>query len=165
VGRLLSLLIVVVALLLAARALVAEPFGVPSDSMRPTLEAGDHVLVDKLAYRFGDPAVGDLAVLHSPRGDGLLLKRVVATAGAVVELRDGALHVDGLRRSEPYVDLSRVDGVYFGPERVPGGHVFVLGDSRGESEDSRDFGAIRHDALVGRVDARIWPPGRIGAPG
>jgi signal peptidase I len=153
----------IVAVAVALRLLVLEPFAVPSTSMRPTLEPGDHVLADKLAYRLGDPAVGDLAVLDSPRR-GLLLKRVVALGGAVVELRDGVLHVDGRPRREPYVDLARVDGVYFGPVTVPAGHVFVLGDSRGESEDSRDLGPVPHDALVARVAARIWPPARIGAP-
>jgi signal peptidase I len=161
-SRRLTVVVGVVALLLATRALVAEPFQVPSTSMLPTLQAGDHVLADKLAYRFGGPAVGDIAVLRSPLDGELLLKRVVALGGDVVELRDGVLVVDGHPRREPYVDLSRIDGVYFGPVTVPRDDVFVLGDDRADSEDSRDFGAVPRGDLVARVDVRIWPPARIG---
>jgi signal peptidase I len=147
-----------VAALLAVRALAAEPFAIPSGSMAPTLRPGDHVLVDKIAYRLGPPARGDLVALASPVDDAPLLKRVAAVGGDRVELRDGVLHVNGRPRAEPYVDLGAVDGVYFGPVRVPPGHVFVLGDNRGDSDDSRDFGAVAERALIGRVGLRFWPP-------
>ena len=146
--------------LLAARQFVAEPFRIPSLSMSPTLEVGDHVVANKLAYRFGAPRVGDLAVLEAPSGD-VMAKRIVALGGQRVEIRDGVLLVDRRRRNEPYVDHDMVDGFFFGPERVPPGNVFVLGDNRGDSEDSRDYGPIRRDRLIGRIDLRVPSAGRL----
>jgi signal peptidase I len=143
-----------VVLLFGLRLFVAEPFGIPSGSMLPTLAAGDRVVANKLAYRFGDPEVGDLIVLKNPTGE-ILAKRVVAFGGQRVEIRDGVLHVDRRPRKEPYVDYDMVDGFFFGPVTVPEGRIFVLGDNRGDSEDSRDFGAVPRDALIGRVDLRI----------
>lgn len=152
-----------IALVLLLRAFVVEPFSVPSASMLPTLRPGDHVLVDKLAYRFGgDPRSGDLVVFHAPHSGELLLKRVVAVGGQRVAIEDGVLHVDGRAVREPFVDHARVDSVYFGPVRVPRGSLFVMGDRREDSVDSRDFGAVERDAVVGRVELRIWPPGDLG---
>jgi signal peptidase I len=140
--------------LVLCRGFVMEPFGIPSESMEPTLDPGDRVIANKLAYRFGSPHVGDVAVLNGPDGE-VFAKRIVALGGARVEIRDGVLFVDRRPRREPYVDYSRVDGFFFGPARVPQGAVFVLGDNRGDSEDSRDFGPIPVDHLIGRVDVRI----------
>jgi signal peptidase I len=153
-------LVLPVVLMLLCRLFVLEPFGIPSVSMSPTLKAGDHVLVNKLAYRFGEPEVDDLAVLEGPGGE-VLAKRIVALPGQRVELRDGILFVDRRPRHEPYMDQSRVDGVYFGPYHVPPRSVFVLGDNRGDSEDSRDFGAIPRDDLIGRIELRIPPLGDL----
>ena len=147
-------LLLPLALLLGCRLLVAEPFSIPSTSMEPTLHAGDRVIANKLAYRLGAPRAGELAVLEAPDGE-LLAKRIVAVGGQRVEIRDGVLFVDRIPRREPYVDHSRVDGFFFGPASVPEGSVFVLGDNRGDSEDSRDFGAIPREHLIGRVVLRI----------
>jgi signal peptidase I len=163
-SSLLTVLAVGVVLLLAVKWLVAEPFRVPSASMAPTLRPGDRVLVNKLAYRTGRPARGDLALVEVPRTGELLLKRVVGLPGDAVEIRDGTLFVNGRARREPFVDRRRVDGVYFGPVRVPRDDVFVLGDNRGDSVDSRQLGPLPQRGLVGRVEARIWPPGRISRP-
>ena len=149
-----------VALVLAVGAWVAEPLRIPSDSMAPTLRPGDHVLVDKTAYRRGEPRRGDLAVVRAPGSDELMLKRVVALGGQTVGIEDGVLVVDGRRPPEPYVDHDAVDSVFFGPVRVPRGSVFVLGDNRADSVDSRRFGALPQNALVGRVATRLWPPAR-----
>jgi signal peptidase I len=150
--------------LVVVRLAVAEPFRIPSDSMKPTLRSGDHVLVDKLAYDDASPARGDLAVFEAPGTGEIMLKRVVAVPGDTVGIEDGILVVDGRRPREPYTDPSAIDSVYFGPVRVAPGTVFVLGDNRADSRDSRDFGAIRKDALIGRVETRIWPPARWGSP-
>jgi signal peptidase I len=155
-GRLALFLLVPLLVLLAGRLLVAEPFHIPSASMEPTLHAGDRVIANKLAYRFGSPQVGDLVVLESPTGE-VFAKRIVALGGQRVEIRDGVLLVDGARRREPYVDYATVDGFFFGPARVPAGTVFVLGDNRGDSEDSREFGPVPHPRLIGRVDLTIPP--------
>jgi signal peptidase I len=165
-GRVALIALAVAALLLAGRFAVAEPFAIPSDSMAPTLTRGDHVLVDKLAYRGGgEPSRGDLAVFRTPRSDEIMLKRVVAVAGQTVGIEDGVLVVDGKRPAEPYADSEAIDSVFFGPVRVPPGSVFVLGDNRRDSKDSRTLGAIPTRDLVGRARARIWPPSRWGAAG
>jgi signal peptidase I len=152
--------------LLAVFAFVAEPFKIPSSSMLPTLRPGDQVVANKLAYRFGDPHRGDLVVLHEPGNGTVLLKRLVALPGERVAIEDGRLLVDGRRVPEPYVrDRRLIDGLYFGPVQVPAGHVFVLGDRRSDSLDSRRFGPVRRGDLIGRVDVRVWPPARAGTVG
>jgi signal peptidase I len=143
-------------LLFGGRALVAEPFAVPSDSMAPTVQRGDQVVANKLAYRLGAPRIGDVVVFHDPRGGReVLLKRVVALAGQRVEIRDGVLFVDGRPRHEAYVDHDLVDGFFFGPARVAPDGVFVLGDNRGDSADSREFGSVPRSDLIGRVDLTL----------
>jgi len=150
-----------VGLLLLARTFVAEPMKIPSDSMAPTLRPGDQVLVDKLAYRDGDmPARGDLVVFHDPRTAEITLKRVVAVAGDTVGIEDGSLAVNGRRPFEPYADQKAIDSVYFGPVTVGKGRFFVLGDNRANSVDSRSFGAVSTDRLIGRVLTRLWPISR-----
>ena len=162
-GRALLVTVVLVVLVGAGlRWQVAELFLVPSGSMEPTLHSGDHVLVDKLAYRSGRPARGDLIVFHRPRTGEIMLKRVVAVAGDEVGIEDGVLHVNNRARAEPFVDQRRIDSVYFGPVSVPRGDVFVMGDQRGNSVDSREFGPVPVTRIVGRADLRLWPPGRIG---
>jgi len=153
-----------IALVLLLRAFVAEPFAVPSASMTPTLRPGDHVVVDKLAYRFGEPRRRDLVVFRQPDDGGLLLKRIVAVGGQLVGIEDGVLEVDGRAVRESFVDRRLVDSVYFGPVRVPRDAVFVMGDRREDSVDSRTFGAVPRALIIGRVDLRIWPPGELGAP-
>jgi signal peptidase I len=158
----LALFACAVALVLLLRSFVGEPVRVPTGSMAPTVRPGDSVLVDKLAYRFGAPRRDDLVVFRRPVSGELMLKRVVGVAGDRVGIEDGVLHVNGRAVAEPYVDHRRVDSVYFGPVRVPAGAVFVLGDQRSNSQDSRVFGAVRRNRILGRADLRIWPPGGIG---
>lgn len=160
-GRGLVVAALVVALLLGVRAFVAEPFAIPSASMEPTLRPGDQVLVDKLAYRRGEPRRGDLAAFDAPdRSGDVVLKRIVAVPGDSVAIEDGILFINRRPRREPYVDYSRVDSVYFGPVTVPRDGVFVLGDNRAASQDSRDYGPVPQRSLIGRVRARLWPPKR-----
>jgi signal peptidase I len=162
--RLRYVALVLVVVLVVLRLLVAEPFSIPSDSMAPTLTRGDHVLVDKLAYRGGgEPHAGELVVFRAPRADEIMLKRVVAVAGQTVEIRDGVLVVDGRRPREPYADADAIDSIFFGPVRVPPASVFVLGDNRADSKDSRTLGAVPVDDVIGRARARIWPPSRWGS--
>jgi len=159
-----ALLVLAAVAVVGLRIFVLEPFRIPSDSMAPTLRPGDQVLVDKHAYHGSGPRRGDLAVFREPRTGEILLKRVVAIGGDTVGIEDGALVVDGRRPREPYADREAVDSVYFGPVRVRAGTVFVLGDNRANSEDSRNFGAVPTGRLIGRVRARIWPPARWGTP-
>jgi len=159
----LRVLICVALILLCVRAFVVEPIGVPTASMSPTLPPGDSVLVNKVSYRFGEPQRGDIIVFHRPGNGELMLKRIVAVGGDRVGIEDGVLHVNGHAVPERYVDHRTVDSVYYGPVRVPPASVFVMGDQRANSIDSRAFGAIPRRRIVGRVDLRIWPPSQLGA--
>src|SRR3954471_13879342 len=108
-----ALLLLVLAF--ALRTWVAEPFAIPTESMAPTLRPGDHVLVEKLSYRFGSPRRGDLVVFEAPDGGSLAVKRIVGLGGDRVAMEDGVLAVNGRLQKERYVDESSVDSVYFGP--------------------------------------------------
>jgi len=157
---LLTVGIVLIVLIVVVKVFVAEPFRIPSQSMEPTLRPGDQTLVNKLS---GDsPDRGDLVAFHAPRTGEILLKRVVAVGGDTVGLEDGVLVVDGRKVREPYADPDAIDSVYFGPVKVRPGAIFVMGDNRANSDDSRDFGAVPTDRIIGRAVARVWPPARWG---
>jgi signal peptidase I len=134
--------------LVAVRSFVVTPVAVQGTSMEPTVHNGV-----ALVGRWVDPATlhrGELVVFTDPQGT-LALKRVVGVAGDSVAIADAALVVDGRRVHEPYVDESRIDGTYFGPVKVPNGTIFVMGDNRSPSIDSRSYGAISYDRVLGRV--------------
>jgi signal peptidase I len=152
-GLLLALLLAVLLL----RVFAFEPLRAESGSMAPTLEPGDRVLVFRAAYLFEGPDQGDVVAFESPAG--VFVKRVAGLPGDTVEIRDGVLHVNGAARREPYVDPQLTDGSFFGPVTVPQDGFFVLGDNRPVSLDSRDFGAVDRERLVGKVSLRFWPPG------
>lgn len=156
--------IALIVALVVVRIFVAEPFRIPTESMEPTLRPGDQALVDKLSGHA--PTRGQLVAFHSPRSGGeVLLKRVVAVGGDTVGLEDGVLVVNGKQVREPFVDHKAIDSVYFGPVKVRQGTIFVMGDNRANSEDSRDFGAVRTSSIIGRAVARVWPPSRWGTTG
>jgi signal peptidase I len=146
---------VAVALLVAVRLFVAEPVRVPTASMQPALNPGDHVLVAKLSA----PRRGDLVVFTAPRDGTLMVKRIAAVGGDRVGIEHGELVVNGRVAREPYVrhPIPTGAGIYLGPFTVPSDSVFVLGDNRTDSVDSREFGPVRRDAIVGRVVVRLWP--------
>jgi signal peptidase I len=154
---------VAVLTIVLVRFFVAEPFRIPSESMSPTLRPGDQALVAKVG---GTANRGDLVAFHAPQTGEIMLKRVVAVGGDTVGLEDGVLVVNGRPQREAYVeDPDAVDSVYFGPVRVAPGSVFVLGDNRGNSDDSREFGAVPADRIIGEAVARVWPPSRWGTTG
>jgi signal peptidase I len=127
---------------------------VSSDSMAPTVCTDDIVLVARL----DDPStirVDDIVTFTSPEDGIQTIKRVVAVAGQRVAIRDADLVVDGNLVTEPYVDHASIDGVYFGPVTVPAGSVFVVGDHRETSIDSRSYGPIPTTAINGRM---VWNP-------
>lgn len=141
--------LVVLGLVIAGRAWVLTPYRVESDSMSPTLRQGSTVLVDKLTLRLDDVDRQDLVMFTSP--DGPVIKRVVAVAGDTFEMDDSVVIVNGERLEEPYVDEVTLDGVFFHQEVVPEGHVFVLGDNRFDSIDSRTYGPVPLADVEGRV--------------
>ncbi len=143
-----------------------QAFYIPSESMVPTLKVGDRVLVNKLSYRLHDVNRGDLVVFKAPPGTETaqirdLVKRVVGLPGETVEGRGGRIYIDGRRLAEPYLPAG-VMSKDFGPEKVPDGRYFVLGDNRQFSKDSTYFHSIKRSEIVGRVFVRIWPLGRLG---
>ena len=148
------------------RAFVVQTFEIPTDSMVPTLEPNDRVLVNKLAYRFRDPHRGDVVVFHSPpvekqKGYAYLVKRIVGLPGDTIEGRDGKVLINGKPLAEPYLG-SDVQSKTFGPDHVPQGRYYMLGDNRLVSEDSTVWHSLKRSAIVGPVFVRIWPPNRVG---
>jgi signal peptidase I len=149
---------VVVAVLgavLLVRGVVAEPREVASESMEPTLHPGSVVLVDKIGPRLRGVHREDIVVFASPQDGREAVKRIVAVGGQQVAIRDADLYVDGRLVVEPQVDRSRIDGLWFGPVTVPDRAVFVLGDSRSGSVDSRVYGPVPLGSILGRV-AVAW---------
>jgi signal peptidase I len=155
------------------RPLVAEPMRIPSESMAPTLQPGDRVLTNKFAYDFTGPHKGDLVVFESvdKSKDEELVKRVVGLPGDEISVEKGVLLVNGETQYEPYIATPesttprKIPGVdTFGPLVVPQHHFFVMGDNRTNSYDSRFFGPVPEENLIGEVSSRFWPPSRIGNP-
>lgn len=143
------------------RTFVVQSFYIPSESMTPTLEVGDRVLVNKLAYRFGEPSRGDIVVFEAPPGEGNpeikdLIKRVIALPGETIEGRDDGIYIDGQRLDEPWL-ANGARSRDFGPERVPADRYWVLGDNRLDSRDSTFFKSIPEDTIIGKAFVRIWP--------
>ncbi len=178
-------ILIIVALVIAVliKTFIIQAFWIPSGSMRETLEINDRVLVNKLSYRFGDIQRGDVVVFDDPRGVqnresvvesvarnlaesvGLstpkseFIKRVIGLPGETIEIRDGVLSVDGVPLEEDYLHPD-TDMLDFGPQVVEEGHYFVMGDNRNRSQDSRSFGAIDGEAVVGEAFVVLWPLSR-----
>ncbi len=156
------------------RPFVAEPMRVPSESMAPTLQAGDRVLTNKFVYDFVDPERGDLVVFESvgqSNEEEEVVKRVVGLPGDEIRVERGLLLVNGVLQHEPYAareerpafpKLPNTDT--FGPITVPPDHLFVMGDNRTNSYDSRFFGPVPTQNLLGEVYLRFWPLSRLGTP-
>jgi signal peptidase I len=158
--------VIAVALLVAfvVRTFVIAHFVVEGESMYSTLDTNDRVFVNKLSYRLHDPNRGDVVVLHQVTGasERDLIKRVIGLPGESVEVRNCTVLIDGRVLDEPYLDPEVVTptdcgGDYVLDGVVPDDHVFVMGDNRGGSQDSRVIGPISEDDLVGRAFVVFWP--------
>ena len=162
------LLIVIVAIGLATlfTRFVMQPYEIPSGSMEQTIEVGDRVFSEKVSYMFSDPVQGDIITFEDPAdSERVLIKRVIATGGQTVDLRDGVVYVDGVPLDEPYTQGKPSNDLNSGityPYTVPEGHVWVMGDNRTNSNDSRYFGAIDEDTLTGRAALVYWPFSNFG---
>ncbi len=165
----------VVALLI--KAFLLQAFYIPSASMEPTLHENDRVLVNKLSYRIGDVERGDVIVFEKPEGApgdiDDFIKRVIGLPGETVSFSGGSVFIDGRQLDESYIDGAPtnsgpvINGCSNAPAVpdtcvVPDGMVFVLGDNRVSSQDSRFFGPIDEDTIVGRAFLKVWPIGDIG---
>ena len=145
------------------RPFVMEAFWIPSGSMIPTLKIGDRVLVNKFIYRFTEPRRGDIIVFESvDNSNEDLIKRVVGLPGDKIAVRGGKLFVNGEPQKEPYTNKKLPDRSFFAQTTVPKNHVFVMGDNRGNSADSRVFGPLPEKNIEGEAFLRFWPPHRIG---
>ncbi len=173
---------------------LVKTYRIPSGSMEPTLDIGQRVLVNRIGMRFGDPKVGDIVVFHPPQGadvrplgtcgasgegvgttrpcsvaaggtsDQTFIKRVVATGGDTIAIRDGRVVLNGRLQREPFIRACGPEGACSFPTAVtvPDGSFYMLGDNRGASDDSRFWGPVKKDQLIGTAFATYWPPNRIG---
>ena len=139
---------------LALHLWAAVPMTVVSDSMEPTVMQGSVILFHPGGLAQDGTLAGKMVVFRSPEDDRLTLKRVAGTAGQKLAVRDGALYVDGDLVTEQYVDPRQTDGTFFPQVTVPSGHLFVLGDNRAISIDSRDYGFVPIEDVAGMV---LWP--------
>ena len=169
------------------RPYVVEAFYIPSESMVPTLEIGDRVLANKFIYRFTDPERGEVVVFKSVEGGELppernpivsfvdflrgkqgpppredLIKRIVGLPGDEVVVKEGTVLVNGEPQEEPFVNGKFPDLSTSAPITVPKDHVFVMGDNRANSRDSRVFGPVPYENIEGQAFVRFWPLDRLG---
>jgi signal peptidase I len=180
-----GLILVAFVLALLIKTFLVQAFFIPSASMVPTLQIGDRVLVNKLVFDFGEPQRDDIIVFEDPNGvevdhgffggiwhwltEGLgfatseeqdFIKRVIGLPGDELEIREGIVYINGERLEEP--PLVRMGSDTFGPVTVEKDHVFVMGDNRPNSSDSRSLlGQIPYDKIVGKAFVLLWPPSRL----
>ncbi|MGE5636284.1 MAG: signal peptidase I [Nocardioidaceae bacterium] len=190
-GSLVELVLIVavaLGLALAIQAFLLKPFRIPSESMVPTLDVGQRVLVDRVSYRFGDPGRGDIVVFKPPRGadDNVcgvqhssesacprptsersktnFIKRVVAVGGDRLKVLGGHVYVNGRRQADGYARPDDSCSICNLPREItiPKGYYFMMGDNRGESADSREWGPVPKKWIIGKAFMTYCPPGRIG---
>lgn len=124
--------------------------------MVPTLSDGQFVMVNRMVYKYSDPDHGDVVVFHYPRDpDQEYIKRIIGLPGDTITISNGNVFLNGEQLEEPYIAAStRANGEW----QVPGGHLFVLGDNRNNSQDSRNFGFVSMDNMIGKAIFIYWPP-------
>jgi len=177
-------------LALAIQAWLVKPYQIPSGSMEPTLDIGQRVLVNRFLYHFTDPSIGDIVVFHPPRGadNGTecgvphaprqscprptpeestqnFIKRIVAGPGDTLSVREGHPVVNGVEKTdEPYIYPCGSAGACNLPKpiTIPPGYYFMMGDNRGASDDSRFWGPVPEEWIIGKAFATYWPPDRVG---
>lgn len=188
--ELVVIVVVALGLALGIQAFIVKPYRIPSPSMVPTLVEKQRILVNRLGNRLGDPEVGDVVVFHPPVGaersgdmcgsappEGQacvtptpeqagvnFVKRVVAGPGDRLAIERGHVILNGRQQKEPFIrQCGDVDGCdYREPITIPADHYFMMGDNRGASDDSRFWGPVPRDWIIGVAFATYWPPNRIG---
>ena len=191
-GALLELVVIValaIGLALLIQAFVVKPYQIPSPSMEPTLDVGQRVLVNRVVYHVGDPHIGDVVVFHPPVGaengeqcgvrqdpkeacpeptpeksDTNFIKRVVAEPGDRLSVHNGHPVVNGLEAKEDFINPCRGGSGCNLPQTItiPPDHYFMMGDNRGASDDSRFWGPVPRDWIIGEAFFTYWPPDRVG---
>jgi signal peptidase I len=187
--ELVTIVAVALGLALGIQAFLVKPFRIPSESMAPTLEIGQRVLVDRLTKNFGDYGRGDVLVFKPPAGadnnntcgiqhsarsacpepteersETNFIKRVVGVEGDRLSVRAGRVYINGRPLREPYARFDEACEICNLPEdiTIPEDHYFMMGDNRGASADSREWGPVPDDWVIGQAFATYWPPGKIG---
>jgi signal peptidase I len=173
--------VVAIAVLVAVllRTFVVGTYSIPSGSMEPTLQIGDRILVDKLSYDLHGIGRSDIIVFTTPPLEHCagapvpdLVKRVIGLSGETISLAGGQVYINGKLLSQPWLTPTAQHDTFppagstqpyalVHPFKIPAGKVFVMGDNRGESCDSRYWGPIEKSTIVGKVDLRFWPIGRL----
>jgi len=170
-----------IAIVLAIKAWIVNPYRIPSSSMEPTLHCArpgtgcearfsDRVLANRFIYHFRKPHRGDIIVFKTPPlakqrcgAGGTFVKRLIGLPGETWQEKNGFIYINGKKLIEPYVQSSRRDtGTSYPPRKVPDGMYFMMGDNRAQSCDSREWGPVPRKNLIGEVFAVYWPPNRIG---
>jgi signal peptidase I len=177
-------------LALAIQAWLVKPYQIPSQSMEPTLDVGQRVLVNRFLYHFTDPEIGDIVVFHPPAGadnggecvqpvpeqpcakgtpgrsDQNFIKRIVAGPGDRLSIRNGHPVVNGVEKTnESFIMPCEAGGGACDlpkPIVIPPDHYFMMGDNRGASQDSRFWGPVPREWIIGKAFATYWPPDRVG---
>ena len=190
--ELVVIVLVAIGLALAIQAFVVKPYRIPSGSMEPTLKVGQRVLVNRLGMHFGGPHVGEIVVFHPPKNAEQqvcgpaphmvtpgaaacsapepeassvnFIKRIVAGPGDTLFIKEGHAYRNGKRESDSYINPcgSGAECNFSPPIKIPAGHWFMMGDNRGESDDSRYWGPVPTSWIIGGAFATYWPPDRIG---
>ena len=182
------IIVVALGLALGIQAFLVKPFRIPSESMVPTLQIGQRVLVDRVSFRFSNPHRGDIVVYKPPAGadtnscavptptdqacprptparsDTNFIKRVVAVPGDRLRVLRGQVFINGRRQKEEYATPDAECSICNLPRevRIPPGHFFMMGDNRGASADSREWGPVPKAWIIGNAVFTYWPPKRIG---
>jgi signal peptidase I len=181
------IVIVAIGLALLIQAFLIKPYRIPSESMEPTLDVGQRVLVSRFTYHFSTPDRGDIVVFHPPKGansntcgvqkpddqacskptserDSVnFIKRIVAVPGDTLSIREGHAIVNGVQQKEDFTRPCAPGTCNFPrPIKIPPGHFFMMGDNRGASDDSRFWGPVPQKWFIGQAFFTYWPPKRIG---
>jgi signal peptidase I len=181
---------------LTIQAFAVKPYRIPSESMVPTLEMGQRILVNRFSHKIGgDPKLGDVTVFTPPSGaddgecgndgqgpfyngspqarqscakptghkaDTTFVKRVVGMPGDTIAVANGHVIRNGKRVSEPFASECAGEECNLNPIKIPAGHYFMMGDNRGNSADSRFWGPVPRDWIIGKAVATYWPPNKMG---
>jgi signal peptidase I len=190
-GSIIELVVIIavaLGLALGIQAWVIKPYRIPSGSMEPTLTIGQRVLVNRIGMNFSDPHVGEIAVFHPPQGaeqqqcgvavhsgeacsapvprkaNVNFIKRIVAGPGDTIAIVEGHVIRNGVREKDGYIQACGSSPAcnLRKPIKIPAGHWFMMGDNRGDSDDSRFWGPVPTGWIIGGAVATYWPPDRVG---
>ena len=161
-GEIIESVAIAVILAVVIRFFLFQPFYIPSGSMEPTLKPDDRIIVNKFTYRFSQPKRGDVMVFKYPRDPKRdFIKRVVGLPGENLEIKDSVVYINKKAVPQPFLDPGLRFGS-FGPVDIPDGNYFMMGDNRNNSEDSRVWGTLPRENIVGKAMFIYWPLSRIG---